>query len=166
MIHRCCTCCVSCAFVSIFGKICFQKNSFDSLGCWQVVKNSSIEGEERVTRNWPDVRTRSGCDLFIITDPSPIMAPHRMCIVTMFVTPGDSTLVILPVTRMAWLGLSFRPPGLTGDNVLLFTLHFRVGKPQTLLWTWECPVAESCYNVTTLLVLPGPLLSLSWVILK
>ena len=83
---------------------------------------------------------RSG-ELFIITDPSPIMAPHRMGLVTNdHATPGT----MLPVARVAWPQF---PAPLT-DNVLLFTGHFRVGSRRHS-GTWECP-EEGCYNVTML----------------
>ena len=53
------------------------------------------------------------CDLFIITDPSPIMPPssHEYCDhVTMFVGPGGHQCCYL---WLWWHGLSFRPPLMT-----------------------------------------------------
>ena len=165
MIHRCCTCCVSCAFVSIFGKICFQKNSFDSLGCWQVVKNSSIEGEERVTRNWPDVRTRLWPIHYhwSITHYAPLIA----CVLWPCYPWGHYTV---HWSSYLWLW-RHGPASASGPwshwwQCLVIHSSLQSWEATDSVQTWECPVAESCYNVTTLLVLPGPLLSLNWVILK
>ena len=58
--------------------------------------------------------------------------------------------MLLPVAMVAWPQL----PAPSDDSLLLFTVHFRVWKPQTLLWV-DVGMSGSCYNV-----IPGPLLSL------